>query len=140
VIGLSKYSIIEQFQKLNINKDKTMMTNKIFLIFVLFLFSNQTFAWNQGGYKYKEITGDLKPTPGCKNKEKASKKASSEYRVKKSSKVLCQHIGYGWGLAEVLDRGEVVCEPCEGEVESIDNYRCYVKNVTLKCVLTKLGW
>ena len=117
-----------------------MKVNKFCLLFVLYLFSNQSIALFQGGFEYEVITGDLKPTPGCKNKEEASKQASTGYRFKKYTKMLCQHIGYGWGLAEVKDKGEVVCEPCEGEAESIDNYRCYVKNVTLKCGLTKRGW
>jgi len=119
-----------------------MKATKLFLLFVLFLYSNQSIALFQGGFDYKVITGDLKPTPGCKTKKEASTKASTAYRFNKFAKVLCQQIGYGWGLAEVEDRGEVVCEPCnsKGKVESIKNYRCYVKNVTLKCGLTKRGW
>jgi hypothetical protein len=34
----------------------------------------------------------------------------------------------------------VVCETCEGEEESEDNYRCYVKNVKLMCGITSRGY
>ena len=117
-----------------------MKVNNFFLLFVLYLFSNQSMALFQGGFEYIEITEDLQPTLGCKSKKSAAKQAYSDYRFKKQSKVLCQHIGYGWRLDEVIDRGEVVCEPCVDKPESIDNYRCYIKNVTLKCGLTKRGW
>ncbi len=110
------------------------------LLFMLCLFSSQSVALFQGGIEYKVITGDLMPTPGCKNKQKASKQASSEYRFTKSAKLLCQHIGYGWGLGEVEDRGVVTCEACEEKNKSIEGYRCFVKNVTLKCRLIKRGW
>lgn len=43
-------------------------------------------------------------------------------------------------LVEVEDSGEVICEPCVDKAESIENYQCYVKNVTLKCGLTRRGW
>ena len=117
-----------------------MKANNYFLLFVLCLFANQSVAWNQGGFDYKVITENMMPTLGCKNKEEASKQASTGYRFNKFAKVLCQHIGYGWGFMEVEDRGEIVCEPCEGKVESKDNFQCYVKNVTLKCRLTRRGW
>ena len=119
---------------------QSMKVKNSFLLFVLCLFSNQSIALFQGGFEYIVITGDLQPTPKCKNKKEASKQASTGYRFKKHSKVLCQHLGYGWRLAEIEDRGEVVCEPCEDNIESKNKYRCYVKNVTLKCGLTKRGW
>lgn len=117
-----------------------MKANHFCLLILLFLFSNQSFALFQSGFDYKIISGDLKPTPGCKNKKKASTQASTGYRFKKLSKVLCQQIGYGWRLDTVEDKGEVVCEPCENEDASTATYRCYVKNVTLKCGLTRRGW
>ena len=117
-----------------------MKSTKFYLLFVLYLFATQSMAINQGGFDYKIITGDLKSTPGCKNKEVAAKQASTGYRYKKYSKVLCQYIGYGWTLDKVVDKGELVCEPCDGDVEKINNYQCYVKDITLKCVLTKRGW
>jgi len=116
------------------------MKFNFFLFIVLVIFSNQTMALFQGGFEYQEMTEDLQPTLGCKNKKVAERQAYSDYRFTKQSKVLCQHLGYGWRLDEVLNRGEVVCEQCEDKPESIDNYRCYVKNVRLKCGLTKRGW
>ncbi len=117
-----------------------MKVNKLCLLFVLCLFSNQSFALFQSGFDYKEITGDLKHTPKCQNKEEASKHASTGYRFKKQTKVLCQKIGYGWRFSKVENRGEIVCEPCESTVKNIRKYQCYVKNITLTCVLTRRGW
>lgn len=117
-----------------------MKTNNFFLLFVLYFFANQSAALNQGGFDYKVITGNMKLTPGCKSKEEASKRASTGYRFKKFSKVLCQEIGYGWRIEEVEDRGEVVCQPCKDKIDKKEGYQCYVKNVTLKCGLTRRGW
>jgi hypothetical protein len=117
-----------------------MKANKYFLLFVLTFFSNQSFAWNQGGFDYKVISGDMRSTPGCKTKQEASKQASTGYRFKKFAKVMCQSIGYGWGFAEVEEKGEVVCEPCTDKKESNKKFQCFVKDVTLKCVLTRRGW
>jgi hypothetical protein len=117
-----------------------MKINKISLLLILFFFVNQCFAINQGGINYKIVTGNLRPTPGCKSKQKAFKQATSEYRFKKYSKVLCQQIAYGWRLAEVKDQGEVICEVCESKDKESGKYQCYVKNVTLKCGKVDLGW
>ena len=114
---------------------------KFCLLIIFFAFSNQSIALSTGGTgDTKIIKGNMKPTPGCKNKEVASKQASTGYRFKKYSKVMCQQIAYGWTLVEVMDKGEVVCEPCEGEEDSEDNFRCYVKNVSLKCGITSRGY
>ncbi len=78
-----------------------MNVTAFFILLVLCFFSTQSVAWNQGGFDYKIITGNMMPTPGCKNKEKAAKQASTGYRFKKLAKVMCQHIGYGWGFMEV---------------------------------------
>ncbi|MEO1880743.1 MAG: hypothetical protein ABGX37_03425 [Methylococcales bacterium] len=119
-----------------------MKLGKICLLFVLYMFSHQSIALSTGGWgDTKIVVGNLKPTPGCKNKEVAAKQASvGSYRFKKHTKVLCQQIAYGWSLLEVQDSGEVVCETCEGEEESEDNYRCYVKNVKLMCGITSRGY
>ncbi|KAF3977948.1 MAG: hypothetical protein HFP77_04595 [Methylococcales symbiont of Iophon sp. n. MRB-2018] len=119
-----------------------MKISKICFLFALYVMSNQAIALSTGGIgETKIITGNMKATPGCKNKEVASKQASTGYRFKKYSKVMCQQIAYGWSLVEVQDRGEVVCETCEGEEgKGDDNYRCYVKNVKLLCGITNRGY
>lgn len=99
----------------------------------MLFFTGQVFATNVDEWVYESTKGDLKPTPGCKDKEVAAKKASSGYRFKKHATVLCNGKGYGWGLAEVIDKGSLVCEPCEGEYEDEEKYRCYMKDVVVKC-------
>ena len=116
-----------------------MKTNYL-LFLLLYIYANQSFAWNQGGFDYQVITGNTMPTPGCKSKPKALKQASSNYRIKKSSQVICQNIGYGWGFMEIQDEGEIVCEACDDESLSKENYRCYIKNISLKCRLIRRGW
>ena len=101
-------------------------------VFVLF-FSTQSYALNVDEWTYGTNTGDLKPTAGCKKKELATKQASSGYRFKKYTRKLCNSKGYGWGLKEVLDKGELVCEECEGEYEGTELYRCYMKDVKVNC-------
>lgn len=103
------------------------------IMLVLVSFSTQSFAANVDEWNYENITGDLKPTAGCKDKAKAEKQASSGYRFKKYTTIMCQTKGYGWGLEEVIDKGELVCEACEGDYEGAEKYRCYMKNVTAKC-------
>jgi hypothetical protein len=122
-------------------RKQAMKVTRICLLFLLYFFSNQAMALFQGGIDYQVISGNLKPTPGCKNKQKAAKQATTGYRFKKQTKVLCQQIGYGWNFSAVEDSGELVCEPCDGKPESsTENYQCYVKNITLKCRLIRRGW
>ncbi len=112
---------------------------------LLFFFSGHISAKNIGGvddWEYKTVSGNLKPTPGCKSKEKASKQATSPYRYKRYTNIMCQNIGYGWSIAKVEQDGEVVCEACEG-VEGdggVEKYRCYVKDVTVKCKIVSRGY
>ncbi|MCK4841713.1 MAG: hypothetical protein KAT04_07490 [Methylococcales bacterium] len=117
------------------------MKFKTFFLFALLLvFSNQSFALAVDEWEYKTITGDLKPTPGCKNKEAAKKKASSGHRFKKYTRLLCTQVAYGWGIAEVENKGKLVCDACEGEYEGEEKYRCYMKDVVVKCKTVKKGW
>ncbi len=117
-----------------------MKFNVFFLFALLFVFSNQSIAASVDEWVYKNVTDDLKPTAGCKDKAKAEKKASTGYRFNKYTTEICNKIGYGWGKAEVIDKGELVCEACEGEYEGKEKYRCYMKDVTVKCQIVKRGW
>jgi hypothetical protein len=109
------------------------MKFKLLLIALVLTFSTQSFATNVDEWTYTTKKGDLKPTPGCKNKEKASKNASSGHRFKKYTKLLCNDIGYGWAYSKVVDRGEVVCEPCDGDYEGTEKYRCNMMDVVVEC-------
>ncbi len=117
-----------------------MRTIQLIAVSLFLFFSIPAHALSVGEWDYKTITGDLKPTPGCKDKEAAIKQASTGYRFRKYTDLLCKKIAYGWNISEVLDPGEVVCEACEGEYEDQEKYRCYVKNVELKCRIVKRGW
>ncbi len=118
------------------------MKISMFSFFVLlFVFSTQSLAINTNEWVFESITGDLKPTAGCKDKEKAAKQASSGYRFNKYTSVMCNSKGYGWSKAEVKDRGELICETCEGVTGSggEEKYRCYMKNVNVICKQVKRG-
>jgi hypothetical protein len=104
----------------------------------LSLFTINSFAINVDEWIYQEVTGNLKSNPGCLTKEAATKKAIKPYRFKKYSQLLCSNISYGWSLAEVLDKGTVVCDECDGEYEGF--YRCRAINVKVKCKQVKRGW
>ena len=104
----------------------------------LLSFSGVVFAANVDEWVYKEVTGSLKPSPGCVAKESAVEKVKKKpegskgySRFDKYSKLLCEEEGYGWALDKVIDEGEVVCDECEGDF--VGKYRCYVKDVKLSC-------
>ena len=117
-----------------------MKFNKFGLFVLLLVFSSHSFALAVDEWEYKTITGDLKPTAGCKDKEKAEKQASKGYRFNKYSTLLCTQIAYGWSKEKVEDKGELVCEPCEGDYEGAEKYRCWMKDVVVKCRTVKKGW
>jgi len=115
------------------------MKLKIFCLFaLLFAFSNQSIAASVDEWVTKTITGDLKPTAGCKDKAKAEKQTiPGSYRFKKYTTLLCNEIAYGWGKDKVLDNGELVCDACEGDYEGMEKYRCYMKDVKIQCKIVK---
>ncbi len=114
------------------------MKLKFICLIALLSFSGYSFAIAVDEWNYKEVTGDLKPGPGCLAKDKAIekvKKRPDSYkgysRFKKYTRLLCEEQGYGWTRASVIDEGEVVCEECGGDYTG--KYRCYMKDVKLKC-------
>jgi hypothetical protein len=115
-----------------------MMKVKIIILGLLMGFSSLSFALAVDEWNYKEVTGDLKPSPGCKPKEVAIEKVKKKpdsykgySRFKKYSSLLCEEEGYGWGLAEVVDEGDIKCDECGGDYKG--KYRCQAVNVTVKC-------
>lgn len=127
-----------------INEGETMKFNVFFLLTLLFAFSSQSFALSEGkdgDWDLKSLTGDLKPTAGCKNKEIAEKKTiPGSYRFNKYTTEMCNAIGYGWGKSKVVNNGELTCEACEGDYEGKEKYRCYMKDVTVECKIVKRGF
>jgi hypothetical protein len=116
------------------------MKFKIALISMLLVLSCQSFAKNTNDWVYESITGDLKQTPGCKDKAVAAKKASSGLRFKKYAKLLCGSKGYGWAIDKVTDKGTLVCEACEGEYEGEEKYRCHMQDVVVLCKQVARGF
>lgn len=112
-----------------------MKLQRLVLSLALSFLSANSFAANVDEWIYKEVSGNLKSNPGCLTKEKATKKALKPYRFKKYSTIMCNNLGYGWGLAKVLDRGTVSCDECGGEYEGF--YRCNAENVKVKCKQVK---
>ena len=117
-----------------------MKFNKFAVFTMLLVFSSHSFALNTDEWVYETKVGNLKPTAGCKDKEYASKKASTGRRFNKYAKLLCNTKGFGWAIDEVLDKGELVCEACEGEYEGTEKYRCHMKNVKVQCKQVARGW
>lgn len=118
-----------------------MKFNVFFLFTLLFVFSNQSIAASEDSWVTKNITGDLKPTAGCKDKAKAEKQTiPGSYRFKKYTTKLCNNIGYGWGKGKVVDNGVLTCEACEGDYEGKEKYRCYMKDVIVECKIVKRGF
>jgi len=122
-----------------------MKLNKILLMAsLLFVFSNQCFALAVDEWEYTTITGNLKATPGCTTKEKASKKAlPGGYRFGKYTKLLCTDIAYGWSLERVEDEGVLSCDVCDDWDEddvSDDGFSCQMIDVVVKCRTVKKGW
>jgi len=124
-----------------INEGEAMKIKLFFLLTLLFVFSNQSFAASEDSWVTKNITGDLKATAGCKDKAKAEKKTvPGSYRFDKYTTLLCNEIGYGWGKSKVVDNGELVCEACEGDYEGKEKYRCFMKDVVVECKIVKRGF
>ena len=124
-----------------ITEGETMKLKLFFLFALLFVFSNQSFAASEGkegDWVKKNVTGDLKPTAGCKDKEKAEKQTiPGSYRFKKYTTKLCNDKAYGWGKSKVIDNGQMVCEACEGDYEGKEKYRCFMQDVTVECKIVK---
>lgn len=108
-----------------------MKLKMIILSAALSIFSINSFATNVDEWVYKEVTGNLKSNPGCLTKAKAIQKAIKPYRFKKYSTILCNDLGYGWGLKEVVDKGTVKCDECGGEYEG--KFRCHAEDVKVMC-------
>lgn len=122
-----------------------MKLNKILLIgSLVFVFSNQCFALAVDEWEYKTITGNLKATPGCTTKEKATKKASpGSYRFRKYTKLLCTDIAYGWSLEGVENEGELACDVCDDwddDDAGDTGFTCQMNDVVVKCRTVKKGW
>jgi len=116
------------------------MKFKIILMAMMLVFSSLSFAKSADEWVYESMTGDLKPTPGCKDKEASKIKASTGKRFKKYTKLLCGTKGYGWAIDKVTDKGTVVCEACEGEYEGEEKYRCHVQDVVVLCKQVARGF
>ncbi|NOQ34406.1 MAG: hypothetical protein GQ569_00740 [Methylococcaceae bacterium] len=108
-----------------------MKIKTLILSAALSIFAANSYATNVDDWVYKEVTGNLKSSAGCKVKEVAMKSAVKPVRWKKYTKLLCQNIAYGWTLDKVLDKGTIACDECGGDFEGM--YRCHAENVKVMC-------
>ncbi len=87
-------------------------------------------------YIYRDLKGDTLPPPRCMDKEEARISVSKEAHLKRYGKRFCRIQGYGWGLQEVKNEGEIICEPCR---KGKKGYQCRVKDVKVTCKRIKPG-
>jgi len=113
--------------------NKSMLVNIAFFLAIVAVFASQVGTQTTNSWEYKTVVGDLKPTAGCKDKDKAEKSASTGYRFEKYTDILCEEEGYGWGLSKVIDRGQLVCDLCGGDYEDLEKYRCAMEQVKVEC-------
>jgi len=114
-----------------------MKLNFVYLV-ILLSFSGFANALAIDEWTYKNVTGNLKQSPGCIAKESAMEKVMKKpdgykgySRFKKYSNLLCEELGYGWTADSTVNDGELVCEECGGVYAG--KYRCFMKDVTVKC-------
>ena len=79
---------------------------------------------------------DTLPSAKCELPSDAETAAKRPYKLKKYSKKFCQTQGYGWGLEDVINTGEIACNEC---VDNKGLQKCRLKDVVVKCKRIKPG-
>ena len=110
-----------------------MKFNLLGAAFALSFFSSPSLSTE---YIYRDLMANTLPSAKCETQDKAENTARKPYKIKRYSKKFCQTQGYGWGIEEITNNGEVACNEC-----STDNglHKCYLKDVTVKCKRIKPG-
>ncbi len=101
--------------------------------FMALLFSAPSFSTE---YIYRDLMANTVPSAKCESLASAKISAKRPYKIKKSSKKFCQTQGYGWGLEEITNKGQVACNECSS---AKGLKKCYLKDVTVKCKRIKPG-
>jgi len=100
---------------------------------LLTLFSNSAFSTE---YIYKDLMANTLPSIRCELPEKAIKSAIKPYRVKRYVKKFCQTQGYGWGVEEIKNMGQVTCNECSAD-SSLQ--KCHIEDIVVSCKRIKPG-
>ena len=110
-----------------------MKLNLIGAILSLSFFSSPSLSTE---YIYRDLMANTLPSAKCESQAKAEETARKPYKMKRYSKKFCQTQGYGWGLEEITNNGEVACNEC---TDAKGLQKCYLKDVTVKCRRIKPG-
>ncbi len=109
---------------------------KIILIGVILALSSFSTISYSTEYIYRDLIANTLPSAKCEFQEKAEKTAKKPHKMKRYSKKFCQTQGYGWGLEEITNNGEISCNECNGNK---DLQKCYLKDVIVKCKRIRPG-
>ncbi|MFW5443722.1 MAG: hypothetical protein ACKE51_05375 [Methylococcaceae bacterium] len=110
-----------------------MKLNLIGAILAILFFSSPSFSTE---YIYRDLMANTIPSAKCESPADAEKSANRNYKIKKYSKKFCQTQGYGWGLENITDNGNLACNEC---TDSNGLQKCYLKDVTVTCKRIKPG-
>lgn len=100
---------------------------------VLTFLSNPSFSTE---YIYRDLMANTLPSAKCEIQSKAEVTARKPYKMKRYSKRFCQTQGYGWGLKEITNNGQVAFNECTTD-KSLQ--KCFIKDVIVKCKRIKPG-
>ncbi len=87
-------------------------------------------------YIYRDLMANTVPSAKCESQAKAEISAKRPFKIKRFSKKFCQTQGYGWGLKEVTNNGQIACNEC---TDNKDLQKCYLKDVSVTCKRIKPG-
>lgn len=76
------------------------------------------------------------PSAKCESLTDAQVTARKPYKLKRYTKKFCQTQGYGWGIEEIKNDGEVACNEC---TDNKGLQKCYIKDVVVTCKRIKPG-
>lgn len=110
-----------------------MKLNLIGAFLALSFFSSTSFSTE---YIYRDLMANTVPSAKCESPVNAEKSAGRQYKIKKYSKKFCQTQGYGWGLEEIMNNGNLACNECS---DRKGLQKCYLEDVTVKCKRIKPG-
>jgi len=110
-----------------------MRLNLIGITLALAFFSSPSLSTE---YIYRDLMANTLPSIKCELPAKAILTAEKPYKLKRYAKKFCRTQGYGWGVEEVKNNGNVTCNECS------DNkalQECFMKDVIVTCKRIKPG-
>ncbi len=109
---------------------------KLILIGIALVFSffpNPSFSTE---YIYRNLMANTLPSIKCELPNKAKLTAEKPYKLKRYAKKFCQTQGYGWGVEQVTNNGEITCNEC---TDNKGLQKCHLKDVVVTCKRIKPG-